>query len=79
MEEELNRLRERIKSLTEENAKLQLKLGRGDHKSGVILTQLQAIQKSQDSILIEISKWQADKIRIVEVNFFINLSLVLLC
>ncbi|CAG7655488.1 unnamed protein product [Allacma fusca] len=66
VEEELLRLRERVKTLQEDKMNLQIKLDKGDHKSSVILTQLQAVQKSQDNVNSEISKWHSEKLRVVD-------------
>ncbi len=68
VEEELNRLRERVARLTAENVELEARIERGDCRSEIIVQQLQLIQKSENELVHELKKLKSESLQSFDVS-----------
>jgi len=68
VEEELERLRQRVARLTSENVELQSTLERGDCRSEIILNQLQLIHKSSNELIHELKKLKSESLQSFDVS-----------
>lgn len=69
VEEELVRLRERVVRLTTENHELQATIEKGDSRSGIILQQVQVMQRNDTDVVKEFRKLQSETLPKFNVSF----------